>query len=136
VQTLAAERARHYPDDNTVEFDTPRFVMSDPDKPRFSVEANRAVVTGDRENAYFHGSVRARREAEGDGEERAGAISLATEYLHVIPKQDKAQTDKAVTIQESRGIIHAEGLTLDNATKSLKLNSKVRGTIEPAPAKE
>ncbi|HVE50448.1 MAG TPA: LPS export ABC transporter periplasmic protein LptC [Casimicrobiaceae bacterium] len=131
VQTLAASRARHYPDDGTVEFDQPRFVMTQPDRPKFSVDAERARVTGDRENAYFEGNVRATRAGETTGEERAGPITLATEYLHVIPKADRAQTDKPVTITESRGIIHANGLVLDNNAKTVKLNSKVRGTIQP-----
>jgi lipopolysaccharide export system protein LptC len=36
-----------------------------------------------------------------------------------------------VTIEEGRGIIRATGLVLDNASKTLKLKSEVRGTIEP-----
>lgn len=135
VQVLAAERARHYPDDGTVEFDTPRFVMTEPDKPRFTVEADRARVSGDRENAYFEGRVRATREAETAGEDRAGPITLTTEFLHVIPRQDRAQTDQPVTIEETRGIIRATGLVLDNASKTIELRSNVRGTIQPPPDK-
>lgn len=135
VQTLAAERARHYPDDGTVEFDAPRFVMTEPDKPKFTVQAERARVSGDRENAYFEGRVRATREAETGGDDPAGPITLTTEFLHVIPRQDRAQTDQPVTIEETRGIIHATGLVLDNRSKTLDLRSKVRGTIQPPPDK-
>jgi len=135
VQTLAADRARHYPDDGTVEFDAPRFVMTEPDKPTFTVVADRARVSGDRENAYFEGRVRATREAERAGDEPAGAITLTTEFLHVTPKQDKAQTDLPVTIEETRGIIHANGLVLDNQAKTLSLRGNVRGTMQAAPQK-
>lgn len=131
VLTLSAERTRHYPDDGTVEFDEPRFVMSEPGRPKFNVEADRARVSGDRENAYFEGSVRATREAENAGEDPAGPITLTTEFLHVIPKQDRAQTDRPVTIEEPRGIIHADGLVLDNEAKTLRLRSNVKGTIQP-----
>jgi lipopolysaccharide export system protein LptC len=130
AQTLSAAGARHYPDDDTIEFDKPRLAVSRPDQPSFTIEAKRARVTGDREHAYFEGEVRATREP---GPERGdeSRITLSTEFLHVIPKQDLAQTTKPVTIEEGRGIIRATGLIFDNASKTLKLNSEVRGTIQP-----
>jgi len=130
TQTLAAAVARHYPDDGTIEFEAPRLAVSRAGQPSFTIEAQRARVSGDRENAYFEGAVRATREAGPDqgGEAR---IALTTEFLHVIPKQDRAQTDRPVTIEEGRGIIRATGLILDNASKTLKLKSEVRGTLQP-----
>lgn len=138
VQLLSAARAQHFPDDGTVEFESPRFVLTQPDRPKFTVEAARGRVSGDRENAYFEGNVRATRESE-PGRDKAdagsGPITLSTQFLHVIPKQDRAQTDRPVTIEEPRGIIRATGLTLDNASKTLKLNADVRGTMTAPPAK-
>jgi lipopolysaccharide export system protein LptC len=131
VQVLSARRARHYPDDGTVEFEEPRFTMNPPDRPKLSVEAARGRVSGDRENAYFDGGVKATRDGAPDDADDSGPITLTTEYLHVIPKEDRLQTNRPVTIQEPRGIIHADGLTLDNQAKTLKLHSNVRGTIQP-----
>lgn len=131
VQTLAASRARHYPDDGTVEFDDPRFLLTQPGRPPFRVRADRARVAGDRERAFFEGSVHAVREADKGAEGDAGQLSLATEYLEVIPKQDRALTDRPVTITEPRGIIRATGLDLDNQAKTAKLKSEVRGTFAP-----
>lgn len=134
VQTLAAQRARHYPDDGTTEFDAPHVVLTQPNRPKFTVEAQRARVSADRENAYFEGNVRATREGEGgQATDRgaAGSITLTTEYLHVIPGQDKAQTDRPVTIEEPRGIIRATGIVLDNASRTMRFNTNVRGTIAP-----
>ncbi len=56
---------------------------------------------------------------------------MKTEYLHVIPDLEVARTDKAVTIEEPRGIIESVGLELDNKAKTLKLKSGVRGTLQP-----
>ena len=136
VQTLAASRARHYPDDGTVEFDAPRFVMTQPARPQFSVAADRARVSGDRENAYFEGNVRATRAGEAGGDDPSGPITLTTEFLHVIPKLDRAQTNRPVTIHEPRGIIRANGLVLDNEAKTLKFNAEVRGTLSAPPQKD
>ena len=137
VQTLAATRARHDPDDGTVEFEAPRFVMTQPERPRFAVTADRARVSGDRENAYFEGNVKASRAGEIGGEDPAGPITLTTEFLHVIPKLDRAQTDRAVTIEEPRGIIRGRGFTFDNKAKTVDLKSNVSGTFQPStePAK-
>jgi lipopolysaccharide export system protein LptC len=140
VQTLQAQRAQHYPDDGTIEFDAPRVVMTQPDRPQFTVESAKGRVSGDRLNAYFEGGVRATRAGEpgrpeGTGDEPGGPITLKTEFLHVIPKQDRAQTDRPVTIEEPRGIIQANGLVLDTASRTLNLKGNVRGTMAPAPAK-
>jgi len=68
--------------------------------------------------------------------EQTGAISLATEYLHVIPKTERAETDRRVTIKEARGIIESVGLELDNQKKTLKFKSRVNGTFEPQAIKK
>jgi len=80
--------------------------------------------------------VQADREADNPatvkGREAAGPLTLTTDYLHVIPKLERAETDRPVTIRESRGIIEAVGLELDNKTKTLKLKSRVTGSFEPS----
>ena len=140
-ESLAATRGHHFPDDETSELTKPHIRITQADKPPFEVTAERAKISGDREHAYFTGHVVARREAEDPaatkGREAAGPLTLETEYLHVIPKADRAETDKAVTIREPRGIIEAVGLDLDNKTKTLKLRSKVTGSFMPqaVPAK-
>ena len=137
VQTLQAISARHFPDDGTIEFEGPRVVMSQPDRPQFTVESNKGRVSGDRSNAYFEGNVRASRAGEsekGADGDPAGPMTLKTEFLHVIPKEDRAQTDRPVTIEEPRGIIHANGLVLDSTSRTLNLKGNVHGTMSPAPA--
>jgi lipopolysaccharide export system protein LptC len=134
-ESLAATRGEHFPDDASTELTAPTIRLTQPDRPPFTVTAARARITGDRENAYFEGNVVARRDAEAAGAAAggppAGPITLTTDYLHVIPKTEQAQTDRAVTIREPRGIIEAVGMTFDNKTKLLKLKSRVSGTFEP-----
>ena len=143
-QSLAAKRAQHYPDDDSTELTAPAVVLTEPGKPRFSIDADKAAVTGDRQTIAFSGNVRAVRDAvppapapkaaaakraEGPG----GPVTITTEYLRVRPKQGLADTDRPVTIEETRGIIHAVGMELDNQAKTLKLKSGVRGTLQPSP---
>lgn len=131
-QVLSAKKAQHYPDDGSVNLVAPALVVTDPDRPRLSVSADKGSIAGDRETLALEGNVRALREAapakDGKGE---GPATLTTDYLRVVPKKGLAETDRPVTIEEPRGIIHSTGLKLDNEAKTLKLISGVHGTIQP-----
>jgi lipopolysaccharide export system protein LptC len=132
-QSITAKVARHFPDDDTTEFDSPLITFSDPDKPPVSVEADRATITGDQKNAYFRGHVRGVRAAAADDREK-GPIVITSEYLHILPKEDKMETDKPVTISDPRGIINAIGMEFDNKAKTFKFNSHVSGQMQPQSA--
>ena len=129
-QALTAKFARHYPDDDTTEFDAPLITFSDPDKPLLTVTADRATVTGDREHAYFYGNVKGVRDAT-KADANDGPVVLTSEYLHVLPKEDRVLTDKAVTISDPRGIINAVGMDFDNRSKKVKFGSHVSGQLQP-----
>lgn len=135
-QLLAAQRAEHFPDDQTVALTGLALSVTDPDRPRLSVSADRGTVAGDRETMTFEGNVRGLREARPSTAaarpgEVEGPVKLSTEFLRVVPKKGLAETDRPVTIEEPRGIIHSVGIKLDNEAKTLKLKSGVRGTIQP-----
>jgi lipopolysaccharide export system protein LptC len=141
-QSLAAQRAEHFPDDDSIEFTAPAVVLTEPGRPRFSVNADKAAVAGTRETIVFSGNVRAVRgatapAATGPARNRiegpSGPVTITTEYLRVLPKQGRADTPRPVTIEEARGIIHAVGMELDDQAKTLKLKSGVRGTFQPPP---
>ena len=129
-QSITARIARHFPDNDTTEFEAPLITFSEPGKPPISITADRGMITGDQQNAYFTGKVKGIREAAA-GERDQGRIIVSSEYLHVLPKQDKIETDKPVTITDSRGIINATGMQIDNKAKTIKLDSRVSGHLQP-----
>jgi len=143
MQGIEGKRALHFGDDQTTEFTEPKLTQTEAGKPTFRITAARGKLSGDRKDVVFSGSVRAVREAGPvrPGESPAGPVTVTTEYLHVTPDKELASTDKAVTIEEPRGIIRSVGLELDNKAKTLKLRSGVHGTLQPqalpaqAPAK-
>jgi lipopolysaccharide export system protein LptC len=133
-QLIAGKRALHFGDDQTTEIVEPLLSQTEAGKPAFRITAQKGTLSGDRKQASFTGNVRAVREAgpTKPGEAAAGPVTVITEYLHVVPDKELATTDKAVTIEEPRGIIRSVGLALDNKAKTLKLNSGVSGTIQPS----
>lgn len=133
LQLISGKTARHFGDDQTTEFTDPVLAQTEPGKPEFRITAAQGRLTGDRKEVFFTGHVRAVRAAgpAAPGESPVGPVTVTTEYLHVIPDQQVASTDKAVTIEEPRGIIQSVGLDLDNKAKTLKLRSSVHGTLQP-----
>jgi lipopolysaccharide export system protein LptC len=129
-QSITAKIARHFPDDDTTEFESPLITFSDPGKPQVSITANHGIITGDQRNAYFTGNVKGVREAEA-GERAKGPVTVTSEYLHVLPKEDKIETDKPVTISDPRGIINATGMEFNNKAKTFKFKSRVSGQLQP-----
>jgi len=129
-QSITARIARHFPDNDTTEFEAPLITFSEPGKPPISITADRGMITGDQQNAYFTGKVKGIREAAA-GERDQGRIIVSSEYLHVLPKEDKIETDKPVTISEPRGIINATGMEFDNKAKTFKFKSRVSGQLQP-----
>lgn len=131
-QALVANRAEHYPDDDTTAFDVPALTFTDPGKPRLDVTADHAMVTGDRAHVYFEGHVKAVREAASAANQKPdGPVTVTSEFLHVIPNEDRVVTDRAVTITDPRGTINAIGLDLDNKAKTAKFDSHVSGQLQP-----
>ncbi len=133
LQMLSARRAEHFADDQTTDFSDIALAETRAGKPPVRVTANQATLTGDRENVYFKGNVRAIREATPAtaSEPASGPLTLTTEYLHVLPNVDRATTDKPVTIADSRGIINATGMEADSRAGTIKFKSHVSGRMEP-----
>ena len=132
-QVIAGKRAIHFGDDLTTEVSEPMLSQTEAGKPAFRVTAKIGTLSGDRKEVSFTGNVRAVRDAgpARAGEAPSGPVPVITEYLHVVPDKETASTDKAVTIEEPRGIIRSVGLDLDNKAKTLKLKSGVSGTLQP-----
>ena len=129
-QALTATRAQHYPDDDTTAFEQANMVFTDPGKPRLDVTADHATLTGDHEHVYLREHAKVVR-APSDDEKHDGPIVVTSEYLDVMPKEDRVVTDKPVTITDPRGTVNATGLELDNKAKTVKFKSRLSGQIQP-----
>jgi lipopolysaccharide export system protein LptC len=135
LQSLAATRAQHYPDDDSIDLFAPSLTLTDPGRPKLTIAADLGTVSGNREVVTLSGNVRATRDAEATASARGGApigpATFTTELLKVTPKLSRAETDRPVTIEEPRGIIHGVGMVFDNQAHTIKLKSALRGTLQP-----
>ncbi|HEX6829190.1 MAG TPA: LPS export ABC transporter periplasmic protein LptC [Burkholderiales bacterium] len=126
-QLLSARKMVHYPDDDSAHLAEPRFTRLDPGGPPLTMRAERGVVSSDGEHVYLTGAVRVVRDDPGP----RGPLTLATETLHLIPDQDRAQTDAAVRITDANTTLTAVGLELDARNRVLLLKSRVKGNYVP-----
>lgn len=125
---LSAERMVHYPEDDTTLLTAPVFVSYGTKEVPVTITARQGVVSGRGEHLYFQDDVRVTRAARGDRSE----LVVTTSFLHLIPEQHLARTDRAVQIADASTVVTAEGLELNSETRVLRLLSKVRGTYDPA----
>jgi lipopolysaccharide export system protein LptC len=126
--TLTAVKMMHYPDDDTTILATPKFVSYGTAKSPVTITASEAVVSSNGQHVYFQDDVRVTRAAYASYSE----LLVRTDFLHVIPDQNIARTDRAVTITDAQATVTAIGFELNNETRVMKLNSRVRGTYDPA----
>ena len=128
--TLSARRMVHYPDDDTTYLDAPKLVNFQGSGATVTVTSKNAMLSSNGENAYLTDEVRLVRSAYADKSE----MTMLTSYLHVIPDDDIAKTDKPVRIYDANTLITSVGLEFNNRTRILNLLSNVRGRYEkPKP---
>ena len=128
--SLAAARMVHYPDDDTTHLTRPRLVSYRSVQAPVTITAKEATVSSNGENVYFREDVKVTRAAYGEHSE----MVMRTTFLHVIPEEHIAKTDRPVTITDASTVVNAIGLELNSETRVLKLLSRVQGTYDPAKA--
>jgi lipopolysaccharide export system protein LptC len=124
---MAATKLMHYPDDDSTTVDEPRITMLSAGQPAIHATAEHGTISSKGDEVFLRDNVKVLREASAQQDQ----MTLQTQYLHIIPDQDLAKTDRAVTIVDAHSIVHATGMELDNKTRTLKLLSQVRSEYVP-----
>ncbi len=125
---MAATKMLHYPDDDSTILESPRITMLSAEQPALHASANHGTLSSKGDEVFLQDQVEVLREASA----RQEGMTLQTEYLHIIPDQDLANTDRAVTLVDAHNTVHATGMELDNKTRTLKLFSQVRSEYVPS----
>ena len=122
--TLHARRMTHYPDDDSTTLEAPRFVSNASARAPVTITSRTAKVSSGGENVYFETDVHATRAAYANRSE----LVLTTSFLHVIPDENIARTDRPVTITDAHTVARAVGLELNSETRIIKFLSSFEGT--------
>lgn len=123
---LAGTRLTHYSDKTGSMLESPSLVYHDYERAPVKVSSDTAEVEGGGENVYFRGNVTIARPAFASNP----PLAVATSYLHVIPDEEIAKTDQAVTMTEGNSTARSVGLEFDNRAKRIRLLSTVQAHYE------
>ena len=129
VQRLAAKKMMHYADTLPTELLQPTLIDTPPGRPPMQVSADLGKVSQDTNHIYLSGHVVATREANA----RQSKLYLSTDYLHVLPREEKAVTDHQVTITDAMGTHVGGAMEMDNKARTLRLHGGVTGEIKSTP---
>ncbi|MBW6492980.1 MAG: LPS export ABC transporter periplasmic protein LptC [Burkholderiaceae bacterium] len=125
---LSAERMVHYPDDGRSEFTQPRMVSLDSTRAQVELRARTGSTDarGD-ETELSDGVVLVRHGGGADPD-----LVVKTEALVLSTKSEIAHTSHRVEIKHGTTSLTGVGMEFDNATRHLRLESRVRGSWQPA----
>ena len=131
VYRLSAKKMTHFPDTDTVEFDLPRTISLDPNKPTLTIVA-KSGISKDTSNTgpelvTLNGDVRITRPADS----KRGALLIETQQLILNPDAQTAQTDLAVNIRTGASTLNGVGMLFNQLTEQLSVFSKVQSTWAP-----
>ncbi|MET0506769.1 MAG: LPS export ABC transporter periplasmic protein LptC [Burkholderiaceae bacterium] len=124
---IEATRLRHYPDNDTLEFDNPRVLTLTADRPALEVVAETGVGPGSGTRAELSGNVVVEREAT----PQSARLIARTDQATVLFDEKIIETDRPVEIELGPNRLNGTGMRLDGQSRQLRVDSRVRGTLAP-----
>lgn len=125
---LSADRMVHFPDDGSSEFTEPRLVSLDSTRPQVELRATSGTTDSKGDETHLRGGVVLVRQGSGSDPD----MVVKTDYIVLSTKSGVARTDRPVVITQGTTSLTGVGMEFDNATRHLRLESRVRGYWEPA----
>lgn len=126
---MTSEKLWHYSDDDSTHLQSPRLVSLDSGRAPLVTTARTGKLSSHGDEVFLYDDVKVTRLADGD----QNAMMFSTDYLHVVPDKDQADTDHPVTLVTAHDTVHAVGMTLDNKSRNITFLSNVHATHEPVP---
>lgn len=133
---ILGNKVTHYDDDASIDIDTPRMRLFQPDKAPVTVKSDTGHLDGDLTILDLIGNASIFRPAQAaTATEPATARMLATSsYYKVLINDDIIETDKPVTLQQGMSVMNStDGGIFNNIEQSMTLSGQVKGRIERGP---
>lgn len=125
---ISAQKMVHYPDDDSTHLDEPKISSFNAGRPPVHAFARQGEVSSKGDEIFLRDEVKLVRAASATQSE----MIFTTAYLHVVPEQDLADTDRPITLVDAHNTLHAVGMRFDNKTRVVKLLAQVKSQHDPA----
>lgn len=121
---FTADMLTHFPVGDTAYLEQVNFTRLKPDEPLVQVIADRAELSGGGDDIYLTGNVFITRERDTEEDK----VTVATQFIHLIPDVEIAKTDQFVTVTRRNTIVNAVGMELNHRTGEIQLKSNVKAS--------
>ena len=128
LYTLAARKMVHFPDDDSAQLESIQLEAFEPRQPKMTITADNGRLEQGGDRVHIQGNVVVLREAGARSEE----ARLTTERLLVLPEAGIARTDAQVQLDSVSTRAVAQGMEIDNRSRTLMLD-RVNATYQPTP---
>ncbi|MEQ1525126.1 MAG: LPS export ABC transporter periplasmic protein LptC [Gallionella sp.] len=125
---ISAKQLHHYPEDDSTTLDEPVLTTLSNEGTAIRATAMRGKITSRGDEISLQNNVEMQRDASAQQDE----LTLKTESLQMLPKQNSITTDQPVTLTDATTTVSAVGLEMDYKVRSFKLLSKVKSVYVPA----
>jgi lipopolysaccharide export system protein LptC len=123
--------ARHFPDTDTTEIESPR-IRSYNEKGAVTIAtAKQAISNGDATQVQLIGNAVVTREGNDAQGKPLEKLEIRGEFLHAFMDQERVKSDKPVTLTRGRDVFQADSMDYDNLERVMQLQGRVRGTLQP-----
>lgn len=130
---MVGTEGRHYPDTDTLEIDLPRVRILGADGRVTTATARRGLINADGSEAQLFGQAVVVREAlthaNGVVQPRS---ELHSDFLHLFANTEQVRSHLPVELVRGSGDkFTANGMNYDNLDRTMRLNGRVHGTLQP-----
>ncbi|OMH30362.1 LPS export ABC transporter periplasmic protein LptC [Motiliproteus sp. MSK22-1] len=122
-QELVSKKMTHYPRSDRTLLETPVVLVHRDTKPPVQIKAKEGEIGPGGTEIFL-------RQEVFMVEQTADGFSLETSYLRLVPDNDYAETNAAVTLRHRSGEMRSKGLKAFLAEDRIQLLNNVRGTHE------
>lgn len=127
INRLEGDSLRHYPDDDSYEFDNAKTIGQQPGNPRTTGSADLAIMLDDGNKIIMRGNAHLHRFPT----EEESQLDVRSEELIVFPQDDIIMTDKPADVVQGKSRMKGRGMHYNNATRRLEVFSNTDMTIAP-----
>ena len=123
---LAAQRLEHFPDDDSTTLERPHLSSLYADHPPVYTSAMHGKISSKGTEIFLHDEVQIVRAPTST----QSARTFTTSYLRLVPDEDLAETDRAITVKDARNTLHAVGMRFNSKTGVVELLAQVKSQHE------
>ncbi|RXZ34097.1 LPS export ABC transporter periplasmic protein LptC [Oxalobacteraceae bacterium CAVE-383] len=127
--SITGKRMEHYPADDSFKVQTPFIRSLDKAKPPMQLRSDRAMIEDDNSKIHMLGNAYAERDPVG----KSPKLTVNSDYLLLLPDDDKVTTDRPVRIMLGDSVLNGVGMVASNAELKLELQNRVHGIYYAKP---